>query len=77
MITPAFTSKRTIQRIMTQDLHPNLEIIYPDALALVQHLDQHLTANTRHYRNRTGDLLTNLDQLINAILEDNLQPETL
>ena len=43
------------------------------ALKLVAQIDTHLTNRTRHYRNKAGELLTSLDQIINAILNDELR----
>ncbi|MFQ5436199.1 MAG: hypothetical protein ACE5FD_15105 [Anaerolineae bacterium] len=45
---------------------------YEAALQLVDQIDRHLTAGTRHYRTRSGELLRTLDQVVNAILDDNL-----
>jgi len=45
---------------------------YEAALQLVALIEQHLSAGTRHYRTKSGELLRTLDQVINAILEDNL-----
>jgi len=45
---------------------------YNAALKLVAQIDEDLTKGIRHYRTRSGQLLTTLDQVINAILEDNL-----
>jgi len=49
---------------------------YWAALALVEHIDETLTAGTQHYRTKTGQLLRTLDEVVNAILADNLVWET-
>jgi hypothetical protein len=48
------------------------EATYNAALKLVAQIDEDLTKGIRHYRTKNGQLLTTLDQVINAILEDNL-----
>ncbi|MEM7031067.1 MAG: hypothetical protein AAF629_15985 [Chloroflexota bacterium] len=45
---------------------------YELAYSLVQHIDETLTAGTQHYRTKSGHLLRTLDEVINAILADNL-----
>ncbi len=45
---------------------------YEAALVLVSHIDATLTAGTCHYRTKTGHLLRTLDEVVNAILADNL-----
>ena len=45
---------------------------YHAALKLVERIDEDLTKGIRHYRNTAGELLTTLDQVINAILTDDL-----
>jgi len=49
------------------------EDAYQSALELVQLIDAHLTNGTQHYRTKSGQLLRTLDQVVNAILADNLQ----
>lgn len=48
------------------------EQTFPIALALVECIDADLTHGIRHYRDRAGRLLTTLDQVVRAILENNL-----
>ena len=45
---------------------------YETALLLVRHIDATLTAGTCHYRTKSGHLLRTLDEVVNAILADNL-----
>ena len=49
-----------------------IEIEYPQILLLVQALDAHLEKDTRHFYNRRGELLTRLNEVIEAILSDDL-----
>lgn len=48
------------------------EATYYAALNLVAHIDEDLTRGTRHYRNKAGVLLTTLDEVVHAILDDDL-----
>lgn len=59
-------------RLMT---HPvaEQEAAYYAALHLVDRIDEDLTRGTRHYRNKAGKLLQTLDEVIRAILNDDLQ----
>jgi hypothetical protein len=45
---------------------------YYAAVELVARIDEELTRGVRHYRTKAGQLLTTLDEVINAILSDNL-----
>jgi len=45
---------------------------YYAALELVAQIDEDLTRGVRHYRNKAGTLLTSLDEVVQAILDDNL-----
>ena len=49
---------------------------YYAALELVARIDDDLTRGIRHYRTKAGLLLTTLDEVIQAILEDNLLTPT-
>lgn len=54
------------------------EVKYQTALKLVARIDEDLTRGIRHYRNKAGALLTTLDEVVRAILAEELaQPETL
>ena len=48
------------------------EATYYAALELVARIDEDLTQGIRHYRNKAGLLLTALDEVVQAILDDNL-----
>jgi hypothetical protein len=45
---------------------------YDAALRLVQAIDRDLQKGTRHYYDATGKLLVSLDEVVQAILNDNL-----
>ncbi len=45
---------------------------YYAALELIARIDADLLHGTRHYRNKSGQLLTTLDQVVGAILKENL-----
>jgi len=48
------------------------EATYYAALELVAQIDEELTRGVRHYRTKAGRLLTTLDEVVLAILDDNL-----
>lgn len=48
------------------------EATYQAALKLVARIDEDLTKGIRHYRNTAGILLITLDEVVRAILEDDL-----
>lgn len=48
------------------------EVAYYAALELVARIDEDLTRGVRHYRNKAGVLLNTLDEVVRAILDDNL-----
>lgn len=48
------------------------EATYHAALKLVARIDEDLTRGVRHYRNKAGTLLTTLDEVVRAILENDL-----
>lgn len=48
------------------------EVAYQLALLLVAIIEEDLSRETRHYRTKTGQLLTTLDQVIQAALDNNL-----
>jgi hypothetical protein len=69
------------QRIKTSRVYPELvkssktterESAYYAALELVARIDEDLTLGIRHYRTKAGILLTTLDEVVRAILDDNL-----
>ena len=48
------------------------EAAYQASLALVARIDDDLRRGVRHYRDRAGGLLTTLDEVMRAILSDDL-----
>ena len=48
------------------------EASYYAALELVAEIDEALTRGTFHYRNKAGELLTTLDEVIHALLANDL-----
>ncbi len=48
------------------------EATYSAALELVARIDENLTRGICHYRTKAGQLLTTLDEVVRAILDDNL-----
>ena len=48
------------------------EATYYAALELVARIDEDLTRGIRHYRNKAGVLLMTLDEVVQAILDENL-----
>lgn len=48
------------------------EATYQAALKLVARIDDDLRRGIRHYRNRAGELLRTLDEVVRAILNDDL-----
>ena len=49
---------------------------YYAALELVARIDEGVTLGTHHYRTKAGALLTTLDEVVRAILENNLMEPT-
>jgi hypothetical protein len=49
---------------------------YLAALELVQYIDESLSKGSQHYRTKSGQLLRTLDEVVHAILADNLVWET-
>lgn len=52
-----------------------MEETYTVALKLVEQIDLALRFGLKHYRTRAGELLTTLDEVVRAILADDLQLE--
>ncbi|OQY41501.1 MAG: hypothetical protein B6242_17275 [Anaerolineaceae bacterium 4572_78] len=48
------------------------EETYQTALELVMLIDQQLTTGTQHYHTKSGRLLRTLDEVVNAILTDDI-----
>ncbi len=69
------------QQYKTSRVYPELvkspkvteqEATYYAALELVARIDEDLTRGIRHYRDKAGLLLATMDEVIRAILDDNL-----
>jgi hypothetical protein len=63
---------RTYPELVVSSPVSEQEAAYYAALRLVARIDEDLTKGIRHYRNKAGLLLTTLDQVIHAILNDDL-----
>jgi hypothetical protein len=67
-----FDGSRKYPELVVAPTPAEREATYYAALELVAHIDEALTRGTRHYRNRAGELLTTLDEVVGAILSNNL-----
>lgn len=66
----------TTTQLTNQLDYTNRVLRYDAAHRLVEIVDDHLTRNTCHYRNKAGELLLTLDEVVNAILTNDLaEPE--
>ena len=65
-------SARTYPELVKTTRISEREATYNAALELVARIDDDLTRGVRHYRNKDGLLLTTLDEVVRAILDDNL-----
>ena len=54
---------------------PTYRAAYAAALVLVAGIDEDLRRGTRHFRDRRGRLLATLDEVVTAILVDDLMAE--
>jgi hypothetical protein len=59
-------------RLVKSSKSSEQEATYNAALELVARIDEDLTRGVRHYRTKAGVLLTTLDEVVRAILDDNL-----
>jgi hypothetical protein len=71
-------------RLITPTVYPELvkaptaaerEATYAAALTLVARIDDDLTRGVRHYRSKGGVLLRTLDEVVRAILDNDLMVE--
>jgi hypothetical protein len=60
---------------MAKTTSPIQEATYYAALQLVGQIDHTLHTGLHHYRTTTGHLLTSLDEVVRAILDDSLLTE--
>ena len=63
---------RTYPELVVSPPVSNQEATYHAALELVAQIDEDLTLGIRHYRNNDGKLLLTLDEVVRAILNDDL-----
>ena len=63
---------RTYPELVKNSKMTEQEATYYAALELVARIDEDLTRGVRHYRNKAGVLLNTLDEVVRAILDDNL-----
>ena len=59
------------EKVQTHSLDTEEET-YQTALELVMLIDQQLTTGTQHYHTKSGRLLRTLDEVVNAILTDDI-----
>jgi len=71
--TPTYLelSTESLSELITLD-DDDREARYQAALELVERIDDDLTRGVRHYRTKGGALLGTLDEVIRAILSDDL-----
>ncbi len=71
-----YTAPRVYPELVKTPSMAEREATYQAALKLVARIDEDLTRGIRHYRNKAGILLTTLDEVVRAILDnDLLMPE--
>ena len=63
---------RTYPELVVPTTISEPEATYQAALKLVARIDDDLTRGVRHYRNKAGKLLMTLDEVVRAILENDL-----
>jgi hypothetical protein len=66
------TNGRVYPELMMAPTANEREATYNAALELVAQIDEALAKGTRHYRNKAGELLTTLDEVVRAILANDL-----
>ena len=72
MQTLNYNQQQPTPRLVKSSKSNEQEATYHAALELVARIDEDLTRGVRHYRTKAGVLLTTLDEVIRAILDDNL-----
>jgi len=60
----------TKSNILIGPMVTNEQAAFEAAMRLVGHIDENLTTGLIHYRNRHGELLHTLDQVVQAILSN-------
>ena len=72
MQTSNHNQQQPTPRLVKSSKSNEQEATYYAALELVARIDEDITRGIRHYRTNAGVLLTTLDEVIRAILDDNL-----
>lgn len=67
-----YTGPRAYPELVKTPTAAEREATYQAALKLVARIDDDLTRGIRHYRNKAGMLLTTLDEVVRAILDNDL-----
>jgi hypothetical protein len=67
-----YTTPRVYPELVKTPTAAEREATYQAALKLVARIDEDLTRGIRHYRNKAGVLLTTLDEVVRAILDNDL-----
>lgn len=67
-----YKTNRTYPELIKPSTMTEQEAAYRAALELVARIDEDLTRGVKHYRTKAGKLLETLDQVVQAILDDNL-----
>jgi hypothetical protein len=67
-----YKNGRTYPELIKKSTISEQEATYRAALELVARIDEDLTRGVRHYRTKAGLLLTTLDEVVRAILDNNL-----
>jgi DNA-binding ferritin-like protein len=67
-----YANTRTYPELVKPSKAAEQEATYYAALELVAQIDEDLTRGVRHYRNKAGVLLTTLDEVVRAIIDNNL-----
>ena len=65
-------NSRTYPELVVSSQMTEQEATYQAALKLVARIDEDLSRGVRHYRDKGGTLLTTLDEVVRAILDNNL-----
>ncbi len=67
-----YKSPRVYPELVKAPTAAEREATYQAALKLVARIDEDLTRGIRHYRTKAGLLLTTLDEVVRAILDNDL-----
>jgi len=73
--THKINGNRTYPELVVSYPVDEREATYQAALKLVARIDEDLTKGIRHYRTKGGKLLTTLDEVVHAILDNDLMQQ--